>query len=240
MRKKIFMSLAAVCTCMLTSCCHNNGAVCFTFDDFGGDNWVKADKIFKKYNAHATFLIAGNPTDKLDVIKKLQDAGHSVGLHTVKHTDAVTDPQLLTPEEYFSREVKSQLDFCRANGINVTAFAYPNNRHNEEFDQFFFQYFDFLRVGSGPAKKPIFIPMDQVGKKMLLQGYGIGKFYKSDLAELKKILDHAAETNSMIVFFSHSIYPNAPSIHMPSEWLEELLQHASQRKMRIIGANEIK
>ena len=25
------------------------GALCLTFDDFGGDHWVKADKIFKKY-----------------------------------------------------------------------------------------------------------------------------------------------------------------------------------------------
>ena len=32
------------------------GAVCFTFDDYHGENWLKADPLFKKYGAHATFL----------------------------------------------------------------------------------------------------------------------------------------------------------------------------------------
>ena len=35
------------------------GALVLTFDDFGGENWVKADAIFKKYDAHATFLVCG-------------------------------------------------------------------------------------------------------------------------------------------------------------------------------------
>ena len=240
MKKNIFMTVAAAISCLFTSCRHH-GAVCFTFDDFGSDNWVKADEIFKKYDAYATFLVSGNLTEKhIEVMKKLQDAGHTVGLHSVGHANAISEPQIYTPETYFNEQVKPQLDICRANGINAVAFAFPNNRHNDEFDKYFFQYFDFLRAGTAPAKKPVFVPVKNLKRKMILQGTGIGEFYKSDVNELKKLLDYAADNDAMIAFFSHDIFPAAPRIHMPCEWLEELLKHAAERKMRIIGANEIK
>ena len=58
--------------------------------------------------------------------------------------------------------------------------------------------------------------------------------------ELKKLLDRAAETDSMIVFFSHNIYPKAPRIHMPTEWLEEILQYARKLNMNIVGTDQLK
>ena len=32
------------------------GALVLTFDDFGGENWVKADAVFKKYDARTSNL----------------------------------------------------------------------------------------------------------------------------------------------------------------------------------------
>lgn len=235
--KKLVLNLLCFLSCGMLCSCRNNGAVCFTFDDFGGDNWVKADEIFKKYDAHATFLISGALTDKhIEVMKKLQEAGHTVGLHTVTHANAIPD---FEPQEYFDKQIKPQLDICKANGIEVRAFAYPNNRHNDEFDKFMFQHFDYLRAGVGPARKPIFIPMKDVHKKMVLPGTGIGQYYKSDIKQLKKLLDKAARTDSLIVFFSHNIYPEAPHVHMPTEYLVELLEHASKLNMKIVGAKEL-
>ena len=31
--------------------CKKRGILCLTFDDFSGENWLKADEIFKKYNS---------------------------------------------------------------------------------------------------------------------------------------------------------------------------------------------
>ena len=46
--KNLLLLLLAV---LLSGCAAamNKGAVCFTFDDYAGANWLKADKIFKKY-----------------------------------------------------------------------------------------------------------------------------------------------------------------------------------------------
>ena len=236
----ILLILMMTLECCFMASCQKRGAVCFTFDDFGGGNWLKADDIFKKYGAHATFLVCGELTpEHIEVMKKLQSAGHTVGLHTFNHRNASPRPEGLDEAGYFEEQIKPQLDVCRSNGIEIRAFAYPNNARDEEIDKYLFQYFDYLRAGVGKERKPVFIPLENVHKKMILPGTGIGEYYKSDINELKKLLSAAAESNTLIVFFSHDIAPGAKHVSMPSEWLEELLKHASELDMRIIGAGEL-
>ena len=103
-----------------------------------------------------------------------------------------------------------------------------------------FAHFDYLRAWWGEAKQPIYTPLTALPDKMVLGGGGIGAYYKTDLNELKKLLDKAAETDSMIVFFSHNIFPKAPHIHMPTEWLEEILQYARKLNMNIVGTDQLK
>ena len=214
------------------------GAVCFTFDDYHGSNWLKADAIFKKYNAHATFFVVKDITDaKLAVMKKLQDAGHSIGLHGVNHRDATRFIARYGEKWYFENEIRPQLDVCLKNGLIIRSFAYPNNRRDERSDKLMFQHFDYLRAGYGPSKKIIYYPA--VKEKMVLGGGGIGVFYKSDLEELKSRLDKAAKDGRIIVFFSHNITPGAKHIHMPTETLEALLAHAAKLKLPVIGFNQL-
>ena len=219
----------------------SNGALCLTFDDYAGTNWLKADALFKKYNAHVTFFIVGKITqDKIETMKKLQSAGHSIGLHSVHHRNASPLPGKWDMKKYFEQEIKPQLDLCRKNGIEVCGFAYPNNRRNEVTDQELFKHFDYLRAGLGKARKNIFYGAKDLKDKMVLGGGGIGAYYKSDVKVLKNLLKKAADTNTMIVFFSHNIYPKAKHVHMPTEMLEELLKYAAELNMRVIGINEIK
>ena len=214
------------------------GAVCFTFDDYHGKNWLKADALFKKYNAHATFFVVGSITpQKMEVMKKLQAAGHSVGLHSVHHRDAPRFIARYGEKWYWENEVKPQLDVCRENGLNIRSFAYPNNRHDERSDKMMFQHFDYLRAGYGPTRKIIYYP--EVKAKSVLGGGGIGVFYKSDLEELKTRLDKAAKEGSVIVFFSHNIAPDAKHIHMPTEMLEALLAHAQKLNLQVIGFDQL-
>ena len=238
--KKYFVFLLLGAFLLLCGAEKWNGAVCFTFDDYAGANWLKADALFKKYNAHVTFFIVGNITpQKLEVMKQLQQAGHSIGLHSIHHLNAVPLPQKWRMKDYFDREVKPQLELCRKAGINVKGFAYPNNRRSEATDGELFKHFDYLRAGLGKAKKTLFYASKDVKGKMVLGGGGIGAFYKSDVNELKSKLKEAAESNTMIVFFSHDIYPGAKKVHMPTEMLEELLKYAAQLKMKVVGINEI-
>lgn len=239
--KKLLLISALLGTCLLFGAeKKGRGAVCFTFDDYAGANWLKADKIFKKYNARVTFFIVGQITpEKVAVMKKLQQAGHSIGLHSIRHRNAVPLPQKWDMKKYFDTEVRPQLDICRKNGLDIRGFAYPNNRRSEVTDQELFKHFDYLRAGLGKARKTIFYGAKDLKKKMVLGGGGIGAYYKSDVNTLKKILKQAADSNTMIVFFSHNIYPKARHVHMPAEMLEALLKYASELGMKVVGINEI-
>ena len=233
--------LAAVFSAIHLTAAPERGVVCFTFDDYFGKNWLKADAIFKRYDAHATFFIVGGITpEKIEVMKKLQAAGHSVGLHTMHHRNATTFSEKHGEQWYLDNEVLPQLEECRKNGLNVRNFAYPNNRRDEKTDAMLYKYFDYLRAGNGPAKKPVYYPVTEIKKQMVLGGGGIGVFYKSNVEELKSRLDHAAKTNTLIVFFSHNIAPDAKHIHMPTEMLEALLAHAQKLGMKIVGFDQLK
>lgn len=235
-----FKSLFLLCSVFFGAESRGGGAVCFTFDDYAGANWLKADALFKKYNAHVTFFIVGPITpEKLQVMKQLQSAGHSIGLHSISHRNAVPLPEEWDMKKYFEKEVAPQLEVCRQNNLSVNGFAYPNNRRNEGTDAELFKHFSYLRAGQGKARKPIFYGQKDIKKNMILGGGGIGTYYKSDVNALKKLLKKAAVNNKMIVFFSHDISPGAKHVHMPSEWLEELLKYASELKMKIIGIDEI-
>ena len=213
------------------------GAVCFTFDDYHGENWLKALPLLKKYDAHVTFFIVGEITpEKLSVMKQLRAAGHSVGLHSLLHGDA-NGPDGV--EAYFEKQVKPQLDICNANNFPIRCFAYPNNRHDDVTDLFFFQYFDYPRAGAGKTKPVPVYPIDSLPEKLVLGGSGIGTYYNSEVSLLKEKLAHAAETDTLLVFFSHDIAPGAEHIHMPLEWLEELLQYARSINLRIVGAEDL-
>lgn len=54
-----------------------------TFDDGPSSNTEKILDILKQYNAKATFFVIG--TSKLDLIKRIHEEGHTVGLHSNSH-----------------------------------------------------------------------------------------------------------------------------------------------------------
>ena len=237
---KKFLLLTVVLSTVSLLAAPKRGAVCFTFDDYFGKNWLKADAIFKKYDAHATFFVVGAITPaKIEVMKKLQAAGHSVGLHTSHHRNATNFMKSKGEKWYLDNEILPQLKVCEENGLTVRNFAYPNNRRDEKTDAMLYKYFDYLRAGNGPAKKPIYYPVTEIKKQMVLGGGGIGVFYKSDVEELKSRLDHAAQNNQLIVFFSHNIAPEIGGVHMPTATLEALLAHAQKLGMKVVGFDQL-
>ena len=76
--------------------------------------WSFADTLFKKYDAHVTFFVVREITgEKAEVMKKLQDAGHTLGLHSQHHSKAVSFIQEHGERKYIEEEIKPQLEVCR-------------------------------------------------------------------------------------------------------------------------------
>jgi peptidoglycan/xylan/chitin deacetylase (PgdA/CDA1 family) len=222
------------------------GTLCLTFDDQHFANWAKADAIFKKYDAHATFFVCGQLDRKaIRYMKFLQNAGHSVGLHGLHHKRAVDYLQQHGAGAYSANEIMTQLEVCRQNGIKIRAFAYPYSQNSAETDQELFKIFDFLRTSTAGIRKKD-APLAEVdgffvknpGKKQLF--YGSPASGRFDMDDVKAALKRAADENAVIVFYAHNITPAiCKSHHIATSQLSEILAFAKSLGMAIRGLNEL-
>ena len=226
------------------------GIVCFTFDDGRYQEWLANMELFKRCNAKATFFYSGEITREAAIsMQILRSEGHSVGLHTVNHKNAVNDGVDADMEEYFKSQVLPQLEAAARYGVkDLRYFAYPNNRHSAGTDQFLGKYFARFRVGSKIGKPAGFriadedkayIAPDKISGRKALGGCGIGEYYKSTEKNLDAALTRAAERNELIVFFSHGIFPDADGVHMPTALLEHLLKKCAELQLTVAGFDEL-
>jgi len=223
-----------------------NGTLCLTFDDIYYSSWLQNLPLFQKYNARATFFISRRITeDVLEQMKKLQDAGHSIGLHSENHTRAVDYMQKFGSVNYILNEIMPQLEICKKNNIRIRAFAYPCSQRDKRTDQELFKTFDFLRTNSSEVKKwetPLAKAdgcfVKNVQAKQLFYGYPASGNFKVN--EVKEAMKRAARENSVLVLYAHDITQQMqPKNHITIDQLTILLEHARKLGMAIRGMNEL-
>ena len=179
-------------------------------------------------------------------MKKLQDSGHTVGLHSLRHKNA---PEFISEngsEEYLRAEIIPQLEMCRKAGIKVQNFAYPNNRRTEETDALLGKYFKRFRAGCACPKElpllkhePFFRNIADLKTSPVMPGAGIGSYYSTNEELLRAVLTKAAKENKAIVFFSHDIAPQASRIGMDTAVLEMCLKTARGLGMKIASFDQL-
>lgn len=238
---------------------NGRGRLCLTFDDRNWDRWVKAMPIFKKYSARASFFPNGNLNgEALSALKKLHDAGHTVGPHTLNHLNA---PEVVARkgfDVYWKEQVAPQLSALAEVGIAPRSMAYPNNRHDEISDAGFVRYgITRLRAGVKNSRPydpkglkvkslvpftkldAMYLTEDYVRTNALMPGVGIGPAYQTDIDDLCAGIRLAASRNATIIFFSHDIADNPNAISMKTSWLERILKTASEAGMAIVGFDDL-
>jgi len=236
----------------------HHGVVALSFDDRNFPAWEKAFPLFAKYDARATFFLSGAiDAPVVAFMKKALAAGHEPALHGLHHWDADVQIPKLGADAYWQAEVESQLAACRAAGIGVRSFAYPNCRRNPETDEVFFRHgFTRLRGKVDGVRNPnpydpkgerlaewkpvatfdpMFYPAAEYLRRLNIQNIILGENYHTDIADILKAMARAGERAEVLSLVSHGISPDAKGISMKTEWLERILAAANEAGVLVRG-----
>lgn len=114
---------------------YNNKIIYLTFDD-GPSSVITNDilNVLKEQQVKATFFVIGNRIKgSEEIIKRMYQEGHSIGLHTYSHQYK----QIYASEDAFIREMmKTSEEIKKVLGIqpNIIRFPYGSNSHlNDAF-----------------------------------------------------------------------------------------------------------
>ena len=231
------------------------GILCLTFDDTYWKNWEKALPVFEKYGAKATFFPSGNlNAEALACLKKLDDAGHTVGCHSSGHRDAPKFFKNTSGTMYVRREVAPQKKALATVGINPEFFAYPNNRRDEDTDALLAFHFKRFRAGCGLSRKNYyspsnkmsivefdcaFFPVGELPHRRVMGGVGVGAYYNTNIDDICRGIRRAAQHNEVFVIFSHDICANPNKVSMRTEWLEKILMAAHEYGVAVKGFKDL-
>ncbi|MDQ1045977.1 glycosyltransferase [Streptomyces sp. V4I2] len=103
-----------------------------TFDDGPDPTWTpKVLDILKKHHAHAVFFVTGTMTSRYpELVQRMVDEGHEVGLHTFNHPDLSFQSKKRIDWELS----QNQLAISGAAGIRTSLFRPPYSSFSDAMD----------------------------------------------------------------------------------------------------------
>lgn len=104
------------------------GKVCYlTFDDGPTANTLKILKILDKYNVKATFFVIDTKQTKIEYVKQIHAAGHTIGLHSSSHNYAQI---YKSTTNYFKDLEKISNTVKKYTGVDSKVIRFPGGGSN--------------------------------------------------------------------------------------------------------------
>ncbi|MEQ8143520.1 glycosyltransferase [Streptomyces sp. OP7] len=103
-----------------------------TFDDGPDPTWTpKVLDVLKKHDAHAVFFVTGTMASRYpDLVQRMVDEGHEIGLHTFNHPDL----SLQSKKRIDWELSQNQLALTGAAGIRTSLFRPPYSSYADAMD----------------------------------------------------------------------------------------------------------
>lgn len=137
------------------------GGLALSFDDAYVPDWITGRALFQKYGARITFFIAFydqlSDADKAS-LHDLASDGHDIEAHSVKHLRGPTYVEARGLDAYISEEVAPSIDRLRADGYDISTFAYPYGSRTDETDRAILDHVQLLRSVAYTWDSPAMAP----------------------------------------------------------------------------------
>lgn len=106
--------------------------VYLTFDDGPGTNTQDILDILEEYDVKATFFVVGEACEKAeDELKKIVEAGHTLGMHSYSHKYS----DIYASVDSFAEDLKKLQDYLyEVTGVKSTVYRFPGGSSNTVSD----------------------------------------------------------------------------------------------------------
>jgi len=128
-----------------------------SFDDSGVADWLTARPLFLQYGARVTFFVSRYHVltdDARAQLRALAADGHELAGHTVDHLRAPRYVEEFGLAAYVAEQALPSIDVLRAEGYEVTSFAYPFGARTGEIDRALGRHVPVLRSVAFPFPGP--------------------------------------------------------------------------------------
>ncbi len=106
----------------------DTGTVYLTFDDGPSDRTLEILEILGRYDIKATFFFSGGNGEKeQEIMKKVAEAGHAVGVHSISHD---YEKVYASVESYLDDFNETYMSIYNATGIKPSIFRFPGGSIN--------------------------------------------------------------------------------------------------------------
>ncbi len=192
---------------------------------FGEAAGPAAMPLFEKYGAYATFFVSGAiDPEAVRVMKRLYEAGHSVGL--CGPTDA-------------NEDIEQRLAACRVSYVPASSFAYSDGGRADETDGLFRKKgFKHVRGGSATVDGAFF-PAAELPSCFRVDAAVVGETCLMDVADILKCVQRCVGRKEAFALTFRSVDVDANDAHMNMEWLERILVAARGRGVAVLGFDDL-
>ena len=116
----------------------NQSGILLAFDDYDTDSWEAAFELVDEYDVKVTFFVNASEPD--DFCARAKERGHEIGFHTIGHMDLT-----MLEEEYIIEQAIAPIEAFRAQGYDLTSFAYPYGKYSNETNEMLLEHYNVLR-----------------------------------------------------------------------------------------------
>ena len=205
-------------------------AVYLTFDDRFISQWIDAMPIFDQYGVKATFCVTYFDTlssDQITGLHTLQNAGHAIACHGLRHRKAVDYVNEYSLGQYYQDEIEPALAAMQTEGFYPSCFAYPYSQNDCRTDQLLLNHFKYLRSGLGITETNRILN-DPVRLQNGCSFYGTAMdSNRISISELYSLMDQAMAQNASIVFYGHNIAETYSGHYTTPQRLRDIISYGA-------------
>ncbi len=173
-----------------------SGGVAITFDDAFVGEWHSIKGLLKAYAAKATFFVSHFDQltdDSIEKLRVLQNEGHEIGYHGLRHLNAVNFVKETSLDNYLVTEIIPGMNIMAEHGFVPTSFSYPYGAHTREIDEALLKCFKHIRGTAFTDKHKRMVNLDHIYYKKrhagMLYGAGVDNIYRIVSKIYKKALE---------------------------------------------------